>query len=472
MTHIYLTLILYLGILLAIGIYYSRKSQTVTDFLLAGRSLKLLPAVLTLTATMFGGGMLTGSIEYAYLNGPMIFFYALGSLFGVCGVGLLIKRMAEFSSYTTVTEYLEKRYNSPFLRLACSFLSMVALIGILGSQVSAVVGALDALGLKNAALGAALAMSVIIALTTLGGLWAVTMTDCFQILLVIIGVVWITAAALHAHGGYGNVIAELDTLSPTLPKDYTTLINGEKSIALLWAILPMIMYELIGQDVYQRLFACRTEKIARKTAYISGILLGILTLPPVILGLIARLDFPDLSIAGNTTSAFARLCMTYLPDMAVGIIFAAIFAAILSTADSILTAATSHFMNDFWIKFSKSSEGPDSRKLLTVSRIVSLLFGVSAVIVSMFIPQVITLQIYAYTLYTAGAFIPIVLGVLWKKTTKQGAIAGLITGSIVAVLGISGINLGAIPVELFGAVAAAVITVLVSLATCGSAKNL
>ena len=73
MTHIYLALILYLGVLLVIGIYYSRKSQTVTDYLLAGRSLKLIPAVLTLTATMFGGGMLTGTIEYAYLNGPMIF---------------------------------------------------------------------------------------------------------------------------------------------------------------------------------------------------------------------------------------------------------------------------------------------------------------------------------------------------------------------------------------------------------------
>ncbi len=230
MKHILIVLAIYLGVLLAIGVYYSRKSKNMNDYLLAGRSLELGVAVLTLTATLFGGGMLTGTIEYAYLSGPMIFFYMVGSVVGVCGLGLLIKKMADFSSYTTVTEYLEKRYNSPFLRLACSLLSMIALIGILGSQVSAVVGALGALGMKNTVLGAVIAMAIIIALTTLGGLWAVTMTDCFQILLVIFGVFWVMFAALGAHGGYGNMIAQLEAVSTSLPKDYTTVINGDKKM--------------------------------------------------------------------------------------------------------------------------------------------------------------------------------------------------------------------------------------------------
>lgn len=464
-TQILMILVLYLGVLLAIGVYYSRKSKNMTDYLLAGRNLKLGVAVLTLTATLFGGGMLTGTIEYAYLDGPMIFFYMIGSLVGVCGVGLLSKKMADFSSYTTVTEYLEKRYNSPFLRLACSFLSMVALIGILGSQVSAVVGALGALGFKNTVLGAVLAMAVIIALTTLGGLWAVTMTDCFQILLVIFGVFWVMFAALGAHGGYSGIMTQLEAMSSALPENYTTLLNGEKAISLTWALLPMIMYYWIGQDVYQRLFACKTERIARQTAYVSGVLLALLGIPPVIIGMVARLDFPELAAGGNTASAFTLVAMKYLPEVVVGLIVSAIFAAILSTADSILTAATSHFMSDFWVRYVDKTADPDSRKLLNVSRVVSLIFGVSAVVVSLYIPEVITLQIYAYTLYTAGAFVPIVLGVMWKKTNKQGAIAGLMAGVVLAAAGLAGFRMGAIPGELFSAAVAAVVTVVVSLLT-------
>ena len=456
MKHILVVLAIYLGVLLAIGVYYSRKSKNMNDYLLAGRNLKLGVAVLTLTATLFGGGMLTGTIEYAYLSGPMIFFYMVSSVVGVCGLGLLIKKMADFSSYTTVTEYLEKRYNSPFLRLACSLLSMIALIGILGSQVSAVVGALGALGMKNTVLGAVIAMAIIIALTTLGGLWAVTMTDCFQILLVIFGVFWVMFAALGAHGGYGSMIAQLEAVSTSLPKDYTTVINGDKSISLLWALLPMIMYYWIGQDVYQRLFACKTEQIARKTAYISGILLALLGIPPVIIGMVARLDFPELATSGNTASAFASVAIKYLPGFAVGIVLAAI-----------LTAATSHFMNDIWVRYVDKNSDPESKKLLRVSRIVSLLMGISAVLVSIYIPEVITLQIYAYTLYTAGAFAPIVLGVMWKKTTKEGAIAGLLVGAALAAAGLTGFQIGAIPGELFSAVIAAAVTVVVSLAGPG-----
>lgn len=464
MGNILIVLGIYLGVLLAIGVYYSRKNKNMNDYLLAGRNLNLGVAVLTLTATLFGGGMLTGTIEYAYLNGPMIFFYMVGSIVGVCGLGLLIRKMADFSSYTTVTEYLEKRYDSPFLRLACSLLSMIALIGILGSQVSAVVGALGALGMKNTILGAVLAMAIIIVLTTLGGMWAVTMTDCFQILLVIFGVCWVMFAVLSAYGGYGNIIAQLNAVSDSLPKDYTTLINKEKSISLLWALLPMIMYYWIGQDVYQRLFACKTEQIARKTAYISGILLALLGIPPVIIGLVARLDFPELAASGNTASAFANVTIKYLPGFAVGIVLAAVFAAILSTADSILSAATSHFMNDIWVRYVDQNSDPESKKLLRVSRIVSLIMGIFAVVVSIYIPEVITLQIYAYTLYTAGAFVPIVFGVMWKKTTKEGAIAGLVVGVALAAIGLAGFHIGAIPGELFSAVIAAVVTVIVSLA--------
>lgn len=97
--------------------------------------------------------------------------------------------MKDFSNYGTITQYLEARYGSRFLRTGSAILSMIALISIVGSQVAAVVGIMNALGMKNTTLAAVLAMVVIIALTSMGGLKAVTVTDGFQIILVMIGVV-------------------------------------------------------------------------------------------------------------------------------------------------------------------------------------------------------------------------------------------------------------------------------------------
>ena len=83
MTSIYVALIIYLVILFAVGIYYSKKNATISDFLLAGKSLGVIAATLTISASLFGGGLLTGTAQKAYNSGPMMYVYGIfGSGFG------------------------------------------------------------------------------------------------------------------------------------------------------------------------------------------------------------------------------------------------------------------------------------------------------------------------------------------------------------------------------------------------------
>lgn len=466
MNSIIIVLIIYLCVLFGIGIYFSRKNKNVTDFLLAGRNLGLGTAVLTMTATLFGGALLTGTTQQAYDNGVAIYIYPFCNVIGMLLVGLLIGKMQKFSSYTTITEYLEKRYNSKFLRTASALLSMLALIGILGGQIGAVTGILNALGFKNSTAGAILAMIVIIALTAMGGLWAVTMTDCFQIILVIIGVCWVFFATLSEHGGFGGIHATLNQMSATLPQDYNVFMNGDKATLLMWLMLPAIMYLLIGQDLYQRLFACKDHKTAVRTAFGSGLLLTFLSVIPVVLGLVSRIEFPELAENGTSSSAFALLTMKTLPSWVVGIVMAAALSAILSTADSVLTAATSHFMGDFWMCYIAKDADPNDKKLLRISRIFTAVAGIAAIVFATMVPSIISACTYSYYLFTGGVFAPIVFGVLWKKATKEGAIAGLISGSVFAILSVTGIiSIGGIPGELFSGLISAVVLVIVSLAT-------
>ena len=121
---------------------------------------------------------------------------------------------------------------------------------------------------------------------------------------------------------------------------------------LLWMILPGFMYVMIGQDIYQRLVACKSHKVALQTSVCSAI-----------------------------------LAMSVLPNWAVGIIIAASLSAILSTADSCLSAASSHFMTDFYLLYFAKDADPNDKRLVVVSQIFTVVAGAAAVVVSMTIPS-------------------------------------------------------------------------------------
>ena len=383
MTAIYVALVIYMVVLFGVGLFYSKKNATINDFLLAGRDLGVVAATLTVTASLFGGGLLTGSAQYAYDSGPMMYVYGIvGS-----GGGLL--------------------------------------------------------------LAAVLAMVVIIALTSMGGLKAVTVTDGFQIILVIIGVVWVTVVALGDVGGFAGLNSSLAAMTNELPADYNVFMTPAHAKTLLWMILPGFMYTMIGQDIYQRLFACKSHKVALQTSVCSAILIMFIAATPVVCGLIARVMHPELAAEGNSAAAYAILAMSVLPNWAVGIIIAASLSAILSTADSCLSAASSHFMTDFYLLYFAKDADPNDKRLVVVSQIFTVVAGAAAVVVSMTIPSILDACFNAYYIFTAGVFCPIVFGVFWKKTTKQGAIAGLVAGGVFVMFALStGFNIAGIGGEL------------------------
>lgn len=462
MTSIYITLVLYMCVLFGLGLWCSRRNKNVTDFMLAGRGLTLIPATLTLTATLFGGGCLTGTAQMGYDDGYVGVVYGVlsGLVFGF--LIFMVRKMENFSKYATITEFLEDRFHSKTLRAASSVLSMIALLGILGSQVSAITGFLRAMGFQNVALAAFGAMVVIIALTAMGGLLAVTTTDCFQIIIVIIGVCWTFFVAWGNYGGASGISAALDSMADVLPATY----RGVPIKDLMWLVIPFTMYIMIGQDGYQRLFACKDRKTAVRATIAACILLAFITFMPATLGIMARIGYPDLVGGDASASAFAVIALDTLPKWAAGIVVVAALSAILSTADSLLSAASSHFMNDVFIPYFAKGTDPNSRRLLTVSRLFTIIGGFAAVVFSLSIPSILDAAMYSYYVYTGGVFCPIVFGVFWKRTNKQGAIAGLVVGSLFTILSLLGfISIAGIPGEMFGGLVSAIALVVVTLLT-------
>ncbi len=454
---------LYLIAIFGVGIYCNKFNNSIDDYLLAGRRLGVGLTTFTLVATYFGGGYVIGVGGEAFNNGMSAYWSPVAGAVGILAVCLILKKM-EGMKVCTVTEIMENRYNSPMLRLLTTILSLLALVGILAGQVTSAGSVLASLGVGSTTTCAIIVAVFFIGFTAFGGLWAVTVTDFIQIIIAGVGLVAATLFVIFKSGGWDDIAAQLTAAD--VPDNYFSLLQGTEPSYVLWLILPMFIYTLIGQDVYQRLFAAKDTKTAYKSAILACVILLVICFFPVVLGMAGRVLFPELEVSSLVVPTIIR---TMLPPVFSGFTLAAIIAAVVSTADSILTAATSHVVNDIYVRYICKDNVEDpaiQKKLLNISRIMTLVIGVISVVVALAIPSVLMVLNSSYTLFTAGVFSPVVAGLLWKKATKIGAFSGLFSGLIFVALGWSGFSFFGIPSDIASSLLSLVVLIVVSLLTC------
>ncbi len=450
---------LYLAVLLAIGWWAHRtRISGMTDFLLAGRRLGVVLCASAMAATHFGGGALMGGASYGFQHGISGAWYGIST-----GVGLLLLALFTASRFRalglyTVPDYLAMRYGGTVVRPIGAMLSLAALTGILAAQVNAARSAFGFIGLEGPE-AAVVATLVFIVYTAVGGLWAATISDVVQIVVAGAGIVlagFVVVSHAAERGGLEAVLAEKG-----VGEEYFQLTGIGPSL-IVWLLLPTVMYTLIGQDFYQRLFAARNAATAYRSALIGGVFLIVISFFPAVVGMGAR----GLSDLTDSTQAVPWVLQNLFSPVLGGVILAAILAAIMSSADSLLTAATAHVVKDLWVETLGRGDLGEERKLLVVARISTVAVGLLALAIGLAVPGIVAVLIYSYTMYTAGVFVPVMGGVLWPRATREGALAGMIGGSLTALAGIlSGVDLGGVPTEIYAALVSAVLFVAVSLVT-------
>lgn len=430
---IYPSIFIYLLILIIIGFISNRYIKDEIDFLLAGRKLKLFYLIFTLAATHFGGGFITGSIEYSIIYGIKGgIWYGLSCGIGLILLSLLSTKLRKLKLFTA-PEYLEQRYKSKFIKIYATITSLIALIGILAAQIIATAKLLAIFHI-DPLIGSSIATIIFITYTYYGGMWAVSITDTFQILLTLVFIIILTIIAYDSSVIFNT---ELHNKSIT-------------NFKIIGIILPTIMYTLIGQDFYQRLFSAKDAKVARSASLFSGILLCLVTIFPVIIGL-------SLTKYGNNLSnAFAGFFQE--TSSVIGAVFIiTILAAIMSTADSVLSAATSHIVKDLFGEFKKVKFNP-----LKLSKLCVLAVGAIALVLSFFLPTIIDALVFSYTIYTATIFFPLVLGFFWKGGDKNAAIFSMIVATIIVLIGYF-YNPTNVPLEIFGGLISLFFYILLSI---------
>lgn len=411
---------LYMAAMLGIGYWSSRQIKDLADFLVAGRRLPFYLATATLFATWFGAGTVMGAAGTAYSDGILGVIadpFAAGLsliLAGFFYVGLL-RRMR----LLTITDVFGKYYGKG-AEIFASILMVPVYIGWLGAQMVAMGYIMHALTGIDPLTGITLGAMIVLIYTFAGGMWAVTLTDFVQMIVLIAGLLVILPATLSHVGGLGGLIrATPSSLWSFFPHD--TGYGSWMAYFGQWALMGLGC--IVGQDLVQRSLASKNERVARSSAIVAGIGYFTIGFIPVLLGLAARLVFPEIV---DPEYVVPQLAMKFLSLPLLMLFLGALISAIMSSADSSLLAATSLFTKNILLEVFPRMK---KRDFLPLARIVTIGMAVVSLLVALYVQQIYDLMVNSWATLFVGIFVPVTAALYWKKANKEAAWASMVLGT-------------------------------------------
>lgn len=447
----------YLVLTAAVGLLASRRVRATEDYALAGRKLGYGLTIGTLVATMIGASATMGKAGMSYQYGVAMMWDGLAIFIGYLIFAAMAGKLRR-SGVWTATGVLERRYGGRARTLG-AWVLLFAVVAVYGAQLVAVgilfklVGA--QIGLSQAA-AILLAGAVLIAYTYLGGMVAVAYTDLIQFLIMIpvIGLV-LPLVVL------GQV--PLADLSLQLPANMLDFWHGLPPMFILSLLLTFVPGVIVDPTIWQRTMSARDNRVARVSPLVSAGIYLYWSLVVVGLGMAGALLFPGLlQEFGSADPVIPLLIVDHLPPGLTGLGLTALLAVAMSTASSTLLIASVVGSRDIAPSFRRGQAlAPDQE--LRLSRWITLGVGVAGLVFALGFSSIFEIMMLAYGIFIAGMFVPLILGLYWRKATRQGAI---ISG-VLATLALVALYAVPTPVDpIVGAMAISVVTMVgVSLAT-------
>jgi SSS family solute:Na+ symporter len=318
---------IFIGSMIAIGVFAKRRTRSEAEFLVAGRRLGPLMYTGTMAAVVIGGASTIGGVGLGYEYGisGMWLVFSIG-----CGVLLLsicfAGRINRLGLYT-VGDMLNRRYGpgAGFFAgiVMCGYTLMLAVTSTIAY--GAIFGVLFGLGKVPSIL---IGGSVVVIYSALGGMWSITLTDFVQFLIKTAGIFLILLPTLLFKVG------GLDGLSARLPPSAFSLVHigGD---AILGYFVIYVLGLLIGQDIWQRVFTARSDSIAKWGGTVAGIYCLFYALAGALIGMCAKVILPEIT---DRNTVYAQIVRNALPVGISGLVIAAALAAIMSTSSGALIA--------------------------------------------------------------------------------------------------------------------------------------
>lgn len=429
-----ITFLLYLVGMLALGFAAYRITHSLSDYILGGRRLGPVVAALSAGASDMSGWLLLGLPGAIYTAGLNQTWIAVGLMIGAYlnwrFVAARLRRYTELARDSlTLPDYLENRFHdsSRMLRFVSSvvilfFFTVYAAAGLVGGAI--LFEKTFGLDYRTALL---VATTVIVAYTFLGGFLAVSWTDTVQGMLMLAALLLVPIMAIAELGGWSATIDRIEGLDTAFPD----IFSGMSALSLVSLMAWGLGY--FGQPhILARFMAIRSSQDVPKARLVAMVWMGLSLLGAVLTGFVAIGMFAERPLA-NPETAFIGLTQVLFNPWIAGVLLAAVLAAIMSTVDSQLLVCSSAIAEDLYRGLIRR-EGSD-RELVWISRGAVIAVALMALVIALD-PEsrVLDLVAYAWAGFGAGFGPAVVLSVLWRGATRNGALAGMVAGAVVVVI--------------------------------------
>lgn len=408
-----------------IGFLSKKKIKKSTDYYIAGRSLGYFVIMATVCASIIGGGAMIGRGGVTYSQGAVAIMLGLPYLIGMYFFSMIsgrIQRVGVLYDIASIPDLMAYRFGNK-VKYMTAILIAFTMMATVGTQITATATVFKTVGGFSYEGGAWIAVIIFVFYTVFSGLFGVVYTDVAQfIILILFMYILLPIISLVKIGGVNGIVN-------SIPKEMLSL---KPSTQIIGWIYTNLVFTIAGAEMWQRAFAARSAKDAKKGMFLGNTVYAYTILITLVIGLSAVILLPDItSRYGSPDAAIPALVLYLLPTGIRGLTVAGLLAVLMSSADTYLLISVQTVVRDILKPLWPNIE---DKKELFYSRIFTVLLGFGALIIALYIRQAYQTLMFAWTFYAASLGFPVFAALYWRKATGKGVFVSIIVGFITSIM--------------------------------------
>lgn len=413
---IYIVLLLVYFVLLILGITISSKNNTKEDYFLAKRKLPFWMLSITFIASWWGGGSAVDLVNLSYQDGISAYWiYGMPVLLATGIMWVFAKKIRSYE-LTTQPEIMEKRYGPSSAIMLSVFILIFMILGV-ATQAIVIGNFFESFLGVSYNTGIFIGVGLVVIYSSIGGFKGVVITDIIQFVFLLISVIVLFYLAVDNGSSFGDYYKLFDAEKVKNTFSFTYKFADHFAFFITFGTSWVIQ-----ANVWQRIAATPNVNDASKMigmAFFAFIpLYAIVTLT----GVYSISIYDTLPANGIVT----QLIHDFLPQWGGALIFVGILAAIMSTMDSLLNTGSLVLSLDIYNKYIKPNA--TQRQIVNTGRVTTWLVALIAIFIAISIKSISKVSWIGSDFLTTGAFVPLMLGFVWKKGNAKGAIASMVFG--------------------------------------------
>jgi solute:Na+ symporter, SSS family len=423
--------IAYLILSIAVGLIAALRVHNTRDFVLAGRTLPLYVVTAMVCATWFGSETVLG-ISSTFIKEGLRGIVAdpFGSSLCLVLVGLFFAAKLYRMNFLTIGEYYRARYDAT-AELLTSLCIVTSYLGWLSAQIVVIGLVFNVVtdGAVSTGAGIVIGAAVVLVYTLWGGMYSVAWTNFVQMVIIVVGLLYIFVLIADKAGGVVTVVSHAQAAGKL---EFWPKAEARDVLAFIGAAVTLMLGSIPQQDVFQRVTSARSERIAVAGSILGGVLYFVLAFIPMFLAYSASLIDPAMVarlIEKEHQQILPSLVIDHTPLFAQILFFGALLSAVMSTASATLLAPSVTFTENILKRIIRTELS--DRQFLGIMRAVVAVFAVGVTLFALNSDSTIyEMVVGAYKVTLVAAFVPLAAGLYWERATSQGALAAIVGGLV------------------------------------------